>query len=189
MIRLGPIVGAGLPNLLSFGGQLKLTRFLGAGINIGLIPTVRINYYGQATLKYQEYDVYGHLYPFGNLIFLGAGVGYETVTGVLSYSVSDPSVPASLEVRSEGSVQTMVLTPQVGLFKTFKSGFSIGIDGGAQIPIAPSDVKFKTHVPDYVPQLVINQYVEPKDQEVRSTLKKIGQTPLPTFNFRIGWLF
>ncbi len=194
-LRLGPIVGAGLPNLLSFGGQLKLTRFLGAGINIGLIPTVQIDYYGQATLKYQEYDLYGHLYPFGNAFFLGAGVGYVTVTGIFAdqvdlgpYSALDPSLPAAIDLRSEGSVQTMVLTPQIGLLKTFKSGFSIGLDVGAQIPIAPSDVKFKTEIPDMVPQPVIDQYVEPNDEKVRSTLDKIGQTPLPTFNFRLGWL-
>jgi hypothetical protein len=188
-------VGAGLPSLLSFGGQLKLMRFFGAGINIGLIPSVRIDYYGQATLRYQEYDAYGRLYPFGNSLFVGAGVGYATVTGVLidqvdlgSYAALDPSLPASFELRSEGSVQTMVLTPQVGLFKTLRSGFSIGLDVGAQVPIAPSDVKFKTEVPDATPQPVIDQYVEPNDEKVRSTLDKLGQTPVPTFNFRLGWL-
>ncbi len=86
-IRLGPMVGVGLPNLLSFGGLLKLTRYLGGGINIGLIPTVRVKYYGQATLLYQEYDIYGRLFPFGGGFFLGAGVGYEVVKGTMSDSM------------------------------------------------------------------------------------------------------
>lgn len=189
-------MGVGLPNLLSFGGQLKLTRFLAGGINIGIIPTVKISYYGEAKLSYQEYDVYGRLHPFGGAIFLGAGVGYEAVRGSLAerfdlaeYQTLNPGLPAELELRSEASVETLVLTPQVGLFKTFKkTGFSLGLDLGAQIPIAPSDVKFETVVPAWVPPPLVDTYVTPTDEKVRQTLDKVGQTPLPTFNLRIGWL-
>ena len=53
--QIGPVVGAGLPSLINFGVAVKLTRYVGAGINIGIIPTLKISYYGQATLAYQEY--------------------------------------------------------------------------------------------------------------------------------------
>lgn len=193
--RLGPVVGVGLPNLLSFGGQLKVTRFFAVGVNVGLIPTVHIAYYGEATLDYQEYDAYGRLHPFGGAFFLGAGVGYERVTGTLTkafdvsaYQPLAPELPPLLELRSEGFVQTMVLTPQLGLFHTFKPGFSIGLDVGAQIPIAPSEVSFATRVPPGVPQAVVDATVTPNDEKVRSTLERVGQSPLPTVNVRIGWL-
>jgi len=193
--RLGPVVGVGLPNLLSFGGQLKVTRFFAAGVNVGLIPTVHLAFYGEATLEYQEYDAYGRLHPFGGALFLGAGVGYERVTGTLAkdldvsaYQALAPGLPPQLALRSEGSVQTLVVTPQLGIFHTFKPGFSIGLDVGAQIPIAPSDVKFATQVPPSVPQEVVDALVTPNDEKVRSTLERVGQSPLPTFNVRIGWL-
>ncbi len=193
--RLGPVVGVGLPNLLSFGGQLKVTRFFAAGVNVGLIPTVHLAFYGEATLEYQEYDAYGRLHPFGGALFLGAGVGYERVTGTLAkdldvsaYQALAPGLPPQLALRSEGSVQTLVVTPQLGIFHTFKPGFSIGLDVGAQIPIAPSDVKFATEVPPSVPQEVVDALVTPNDEKVRSTLDRVGQSPLPTFNVRIGWL-
>lgn len=189
-------MGVGLPNLLSFGGTAKLTRYLGGGINIGLIPTVKISYYGEATLSYQEYDIYGRLYPFGGMFFLGAGVGYETVKGKIKTTL-DPStfgIPGlpTADILSEASVKTMVLTPQIGIFHTWGSGFSLGLDVGAQVPIAPSKVNITTTLPSQANDPLIkaqaDQYVADNEQKVRDSLEKIGRTIIPTINFRIGWL-
>jgi len=198
--RIGLLIGGGLPDLLSLGGAIKLTRYFGAGINVGLIPTVKISYYGDATLSFQEYDAYGRIYPFGGALFLGAGVGYATVRGTLAthfdlttYRNMFPaqvqaSIPPSLDVSSQASVRTLVLTPQLGLLHTFGSGFSIGADVGAQLPIAPSQVDFSTQVPAALPAQVRQQYVDPNDAKVRSSLDKIGRTPIPTFNIKVGFL-
>ncbi len=203
-IRLGPMVGVGLPNLLSFGGLLKLTRYLGGGINIGLIPTVRVSYYGEAKLLYQEYDVFGRIFPFGGGLFLGAGVGYETVKGTLANKMDTSpfasqlpqglAIPNPLDYESAGSVRTMVLTPQLGYFYTTGIGFSLGLDVGLQLPIAPSEISFKGKLtlPANTPAAIANQVqaglVDPNDNNVRESLQKIGRTPLPTFNIKIGWL-
>jgi hypothetical protein len=198
--RIGVLVGTGLPEVANLGAQIKLTRFLGVGVNVGLIPTVKISYYGDATLKYQEYDVYGRIYPFGGIFFLGAGVGYANIKGSLASHFDTsavqamypgvPGIPASVDVFSDASVRTLVLTPQIGLMKIFDVGFAIGVDFGAQVPIAPSKVEFNTVAPG-VPGPIANEvrtrYINPNDERVRSTLEKIGRTPLPTFNFKIGW--
>ena len=200
--RLGVLAGGGLPDLVSLGGILKLTRYFGAGINIGLIPTVKISYYGEATLSFQEYDAYGHIFPFGGAFFLGAGVGYATVKGTLAshfdlsaYQKMFPAgsgIPASLDVSSQASVRTLVLTPQLGLLHTFGSGFTLGADVGAQLPIAPSQVDFATQIPSNIPAAykaeLQKTYIDPNDQKVRSSLDKIGRTPIPTFGIKIGWL-
>jgi hypothetical protein len=202
-IRIGFLVGVGLPNLLNFGGTAKITRFLGGGINVGIIPTARLSYYGEATLSYQEYDIYGRIYPFGGGFFLGAGVGYEQVRGTLRGNVDlakyvtehmipagllppNYQLPTSVDYDARGSVRTMVLTPQLGYLHTFGSGFSIGIDVGAQIPIAPSAIKFESTASP--PELAELQPFKDQQAKVRDTLKTVGQTPLPTLNFRIGWL-
>jgi hypothetical protein len=212
-IRLGPLVGVGLPNLLSLGGTLKLTRFLGGGVNIGIIPTVHLSYYGDATLSYQEYDVYGRIYPFGGGLFVGAGVGYEYVRGTLAgnvnlspyqgltgtvmgllppgYTLPDGyAVPASLAFQSAGSVRTLVLTPQLGYLYTFGWGFSIGIDIGAQIPIAPSQIKYESSVspPEIAELQPVKDQKAQQDAKIRDTLETIGRAPLPTLNLRVGWL-
>lgn len=198
-IRLGFLLGTGLPEILSLGGQIKLTKYFGAGINVGLIPTVKISYYGEATMKYQEYDLYGHIYPFGGAFFLGAGVGYASIDGTLTKNINLASIPGfpagaglptSVDVNSEASVRTLVLTPQIGFTKIFSSGFALGIDIGAQIPIAPSSVEFKTaapQVPAAIQDAVKRQYLDPNDQKVRDTLEKIGRTPIPTIAFRVGF--
>ena len=188
------LVGGGLPDLISLGGMIKVTRYFGAGINVGLIPTVKIAYYGDATLSFQEYDAFGHIFPFGGAFFLGAGVGYATVKGTLAIDLSayqkqypGAGIPNSLD--SQGSVRTLVLTPQLGLLHTFAAGFTIGASVGAQIPIAPSQVDFTTQIPASVAQYPqIQDSIAPNDAKVRSTLDKIGRTPIPTLGIKIGWL-
>jgi len=186
--RLGVLVGTGLPEVLNFGAQLKLTRFFGAGVNVGLIPTVKVKYYGEAAQKYREYDVYGHIYPFGGSFFLGAGVGYAQIDGTLynRFRVSGYTV----DVTSDASVRTLVLTPQIGFLKIFEAGFAIGFDLGAQIPIAPSEVEFNTvsvGIPPELAATIQRDYINPNDEKVRHTLDTLGRTPLPTFSFKIGW--
>ena len=198
--RIGPLVGVGLPNLLSFGGTLKLTRFFGAGLNFGLIPTLKISYYGDATLAYKEVDIYGRIYPFGGAFFLGAGVGYETVRGTLAdhvdtsaYAQQFPgaNIPSAVDYDGRASVRTLVLTPQIGFLSMIGSFFCIGLDIGAQIPLAPSEVEFERNIsnlPSAIRDEVERQYLTPNDQKVKDTLDRIGRTPLPTVNLRVGFL-
>ena len=190
--RIGVLVGTGVPDVLSLGGAIKLTRYFGAGINVGVIPTIRLSFYGDAKLAYQEYDAYGRIYPFGGSFFLGAGVGYASIRGMITqtYDLSAYSglgLPKSVSIESRGSVRTLVLTPQIGFQHVFGSGFTIGIDVGAQVPIAPSDAKFSTEPPKKLPEQYVTQYITPNDEKVRSTLDKIGHTVIPTINLKIGW--
>lgn len=203
-VRLGPMVGVGMPNLLNFGVLLKITSYFGAGVNVGLIPTVRLSYYGDATLKYEEFDAFLRVHPFAGGFFLGAGIGYATISGTVTdqfntsaYAAQIPaglSIPAQVTYSSQGSVRTLVLTPQIGYFYTTKVGFSIGLDFGAQLPIAPSRVRFESQLPlpsgtpSALVEAVQSRLLDPTDQKVRSTLESIGRTPIPTVNVRIGWL-
>jgi hypothetical protein len=193
--RIGGLVGVGLPGILSFGGIIKITRFLGGGLNVSLIPSLKISFYGDAELSYQEYDIYGRLFPFGGDLFLGAGVGYANIKGSFTNSYDTTMyqaiapVPNPVTITSEGSVRTMVLIPTIGVLHTFGIGFTIGIDAGAQIPIAPSTTEFKTTVPPEVPQVVKDQVITPNDKQVQDTLNEIARSIVPTLNLRVGWLF
>jgi hypothetical protein len=191
--KIGPVAGVGIPSIISFGGTLKLTRFLGAGINIGLIPKVQLDYYGKATLSYQHYDIYGRLYPFGGGFFLGAGAGYATVDGTLASSYKSPvAVPAGFpdtaNYDGKGSVRTLMLTALIGYFYTTSIGFSFGVDAGVQLPIAPSKITFASGVTPKGLETAFAKEKKQADDSVRSSLEKIGRTPLPTLNLRIGWI-
>jgi hypothetical protein len=193
-VRLGPIVGTGIPDLIHFGAVLKITRYIDGGIVYGHIPTVKLSLYGDAQINYNRFDVFGRIYPLGGAFFLGAGVGYKTVSGTLTDTVSIPSgvslpgLPTKIDVMSQGSVHTLVLTPRLGLFKMWKVGFCLGLDAGVQVPIAPSDVSFSTQVPPSIPAPLVAQYVTPNDQKVSDTLQKVGRAVIPEVNIRIGWL-
>lgn len=196
--RIGPVVGVGLPALLSFGGMMKLTPYFAAGLDIGIVPEVHFVYYGDATVSYQQADLYAHIHPFGGGFFLGAAVGYANVRGtyedefdVSAYASQFPpgfDTRATLPYTSEATVQTLVLIPQLGYFHTFKSGFSFGVDAGLQIPIAPSEISFESRVDSDIPDAVVERYMQPTDERVRETLERVGRTVLPTFNIRMGWL-
>lgn len=188
--------------MISFGGTIKVTRFLGAGVNVGLIPKVRLSYYGDATLSYQHYDIYGRVYPFGGGFFLSGGAGYATVDGTLTNSqgftgnVLGQNVSATANYTARGTVRTLMLTALVGYFYTTRIGFSIGVDAGAQIPIAPSRIDYSSS--DSIStnpaglqsefERQAEPYVSRANQSVQDTLEKIGRTTIPTVNLRIGWI-
>jgi hypothetical protein len=192
--RIGPLFGVGLPSLLSFGGELKLTRYFGAGVNVGVIPAVRLPYYGEATVSYQDYGAFAHLHPFGGGFLLGAQLGYALVKGTYDDEVDTSryaalGAPSSLDVHAEGSVETLVLTPVVGYVYTWQAGFTFGFDAGAQIPVASSRVRIEDDVGGgSLPTEIVEGYLAPNRKKVRDTLEKVGQTVLPAFHLRIGWL-
>jgi hypothetical protein len=193
---IGAVVGVGLPNLLNFGLTTKLARYFGLGFNVGLIPKTTITLYGEATLKYRQYDAYARLYPFGGALFLGAGFGYASAKGTLTrkvdlsaYQPLLPELPASVELVSDAHASALVLTPQVGLFHTLESGFSVGLDAGLQVPVKQGDIEFSTRIPPNTPQEVTDRYVTPNDEKVRETLDAVARKPLPIVNLRVGWLF
>ncbi len=186
----------GLPSLINVGGVIKLTRYVALGINIGVAPEVKFAYYGEASISYHAYQLYGHVHPFGGGFYLGASIGYALARGTDERAVElppalsalYPDVENPITLRSEGTVQTMVLTPELGYFYTFKSGFSLGVGAGLQIPIASSDVHFEQGENSDVPQEVVKQALDPTARAVQDSLERMGQSLLPTFGLSIGWL-
>lgn len=185
-VRIGPLFGLGVPSLIDIGGMVKLTKYFGAGINFGLVPEIEFSYYGDATVSYQSYDAFGHIHPFGGGFFLGARIGYAAIEG--SYAsdirVSSGGFSGTLTYDSRAKVKTMVLTPELGYLVTFDSGFTFGVDFGAQIPVAPSRIRFEDQVRTDLP---VDAGLE-NDEKVRDTLERVGRTVLPTAHLRIGWM-
>ena len=194
--RIGPVIGVGLPSLINVGGMLKLTPYFAAGLNIGIAPDVKFAYYGDATVSYHAYQVYAHIHPLAGGFYLGASVGYALAHGTAEQTIAlpaalirvYPNIGTSITLRSDGSVQTLVLTPELGYFKTWKSGFSFGVGAGLQIPIAASDVKFDQSVNADVPAEVLKAYLDPTARTVKDTLEHVGQALIPTIGLSIGWL-
>lgn len=185
-----------MPSLTSFTLAARLSPFVGAGFTYGVIPTIKISYYGQAALSYREFEGYLSVYPFAGAFFLGSGLGYASAQGTLhqtfdlsAYSPLIAGLPKSLDYTSEASVGALVLTPRIGFLQRFDSGFTLGADVGAQIPVSSTSVNVTSHLPAGVPNEVKTTYVDPNDAKVESTIRKAARTPIPTFAVRLGWLF
>jgi hypothetical protein len=155
---------------------------------------VHFSYYGQATVSYQDYGVYAHVHPFGGGFLLGGEIGYANVKAHYagSYDTSRYAAlgaPPSITTVNDGSVHTLVVTPELGYIYTWRAGFTFGFDVGAQIPAASSRVEFQQHVvAKGLPSELLEPYLAPDQEKVRHTLAKVGQTVLPAFHIRIGWL-
>lgn len=191
--RAGMIFGVGAPNLMSIALTAKVTRYLGIGASFGIIPEMDVPFYGEATLSYQSYTAFARLHPFGGGFFLGSGLGYVTMHGTYQDSVDVAALTgvASLStqtLKGEGSVRSFVVTPQLGYQAIFASGFLLGFDLGAQIPVSKSQVEFTTNVPGVVQTLVPTQYSNAQTK-VRDTLQRVGQQVLPVVNLQLGWMF
>jgi hypothetical protein len=104
------------------------------------------------------------------------------------YSAAYPELPDSLSYKSRATVQTLVLTPELGYFHIFGSGFGLGVDAGLQIPVAPSDITFQRGAISGLPPQVGDAAFAPHDQKVRTTLERVGRTILPAFHLRVGYL-
>jgi hypothetical protein len=187
--RVGVLAGVGAPSLMNFGITTKITPYLGLGVTLGLIPTVKVPLYGEATIAYQEYDAYLRVYPFGGGFFLGSGVGYAKATGSWTQSVNTPAAygvaAQQLSLSSEASVKAMVITPKIGYLYTSDAGFLVGIDLGAQIPVSPTQTSLSTNLPASLP----SSYTLEATSQVNSTLARIGQQVIPTLSLNVGWMF
>ena len=104
--RIGPIVGIGLRNLLDFGVTSRLTRYFVRGFHASVIPKFRFSYYGDATLSFVEYDVYGRAYQFGGSSFVGPGEGYATARGTLASSYDLTACQAIVPILQQLSFST-----------------------------------------------------------------------------------
>lgn len=191
-LSAGLLVGTGAPGILNGGIMAKLTRYASVGANLGMMPTVHFQLYGDATVSYRAYDAYARLHPFGGGFFVGSGIGYATWTATLVRNVAVPAVDGvmdaqSFEVRGEGSVRSLVVIPQIGYQQITRSGFTWGFDAGAIVPIS-SDVSLSTNLPAEI-SAIPGDPAGDATTKVRDTLRRVGQQVLPSVNVRVGWMF
>lgn len=195
-IRIGPTVGVGLPGLLAFGGMLKLTRYFAAGVDVSIIPNLRFSFYGDASIEYQGYELYGRIHPFGGGFYVGANLGYahvsatyeETIDVPAGFQMLFPEPVEEIDFSSQGDMQTLVLSPGIGYFHTWRSGFSLGVGAGLQIPVAPSEISYSSRTDPNLPDEIEEQVLGPTDRVVQDTLESVGQSLIPRVELRLGWL-
>jgi hypothetical protein len=169
--HLGLVVGAsGLEQPVHAEVALRFASgFLSARFGGGLVPgavgaamlsAVGVNG-GALTSWSAEAGLAVH--PFGGSFFLGATAGH------LSLSASAPTALGAVNI----SANTLYVTPRLGWMAVWDSGFMLGFEAGAQLPIGPNVIATG-------PTNVV--------AKAESLSRSIAALPLPTAALKLGFL-
>jgi hypothetical protein len=80
-VCVGPVMALlGPPNLVGGGMHMRFGRYLGAGVDYQVLPTLNFN---PVSVGASLVSVNARVYPFGGSLFLGGGVGYQSIRGQL----------------------------------------------------------------------------------------------------------
>ncbi len=158
-LRVGAIAGVGFPHPLAVEALVKIERVVALGAEYAFSPDVTISGV-TASMWSASGDL--RVFPLRGPFFVGARVGLQHLGA------------SSAEYAQAVTVDTFYLNPRIGFLWTWKSGFSLGIDAGVQIPLTYSVTGTSTAMS--IPQLT-------------SAASMIGGTVLPTIDLlKLGFL-
>ena len=170
-VRVGALLGLGFPRPLALEGLVKIERTLGLGFEASMMPPLKIG-----AFEGSFWGVAGDLrvFPFQGAFFLGLRAGYQRMK-----ATATASLPIVGSLSESAIAETWFVNPRMGFLWTLRSGFTVGLDVGVQVPIKKS---FVDTLPDGTPT------------DVRSSMedvaKTFGHAVVPTVDLlRVGFLF
>ncbi len=170
-VRLGAIAGIGFPHPLAVEAVVKVEGVLALGVEYSALPTTTIM--GVST---SGWAIAGdaRLFPFRNGFFIGVRGGRQVLNGNATANLG-----ALGTYTESGEADTWFVNPRIGFLWTWRSGFTLGIDAGVQIPIGPT---LTTTLPAGAPAQV--------DNTIASVASTLGNGVTPTVDLlRVGFLF
>jgi len=165
--RLGAIAGVGFPRPLSLELLSRVGGYVGLGAEAGLLPKVSVSGVDVSSWAASG-DV--RVFPFRGAFFFGLRGGYQRVNAQVTNGVGVWSLTSS------GNLDVWFVNPRLGFLWTTSQGFTIGIEGGIQLPVTS---RFSTTLPDAVALQVRES----------TPIRTLGAV-LPTVDLlRVGMLF
>lgn len=129
-LRVGVLAGVGFPRPFAVEAFAKIDRVAGVGVEYSFLP--RTTVLGAET-TFKAVAVDGRVFPFRNAFFIGVRGGRQWLDA--QTTVTGARVGSSVEAMSAA---TWFVNPRVGFLHTMKSGITVGVDAGVQIPINPT---------------------------------------------------
>ena len=171
-VRLGALLGAGFPSLISGQVVLKLHDWVGLTGSYGATPTLTAPIGTGASFSQQGFAATARVHPFQGMFFLGLGIGRSEVTGRATASAYGVAGEASATTR------TTYVLPELGIYR-FSFGLTLGADVAVQLPFAGS-----TSSSSSVAGVAVGL-----PDDVARTLTALETTPIPVVHFvRIGFV-
>jgi hypothetical protein len=123
--RVGAIAGVGFPRPFVFEGLVKLERPVALGVEYSTLPVLNS---GGVRAVIWAIAADARVFPFGGAFFVGFNAGFQHLSG----SATLPIGTVGLEMDS------ILVTPRLGLLWTSRAGLTLGVDAGVQIPVSVS---------------------------------------------------
>jgi hypothetical protein len=188
---MGPSVAVGLPHPLTGALDIVYADLLGLSVSAGRSGTEL----DKTELEIRNWDVTLRWFPFSGSFFIGAAYGQQGIVGkrTVDLEVEASGVPLTVPTTLRLEIESTYLTPQLGWFARWDSGFVLGFDLGLQMPsAAKSELQTSfTNVSAASEAAVVtsDDYIKNK-KDVEDAAEMIGKQALPYISFlRMGWLF
>jgi hypothetical protein len=176
---IGPVVALlGPPNLIGGGVHLRFGRYLGAGVDYQMLPTLNFN---PVQVGASLVSANARVYPFGGAFFLGGGFGYQSVRG----QVHDGDI---LVAAKAGIPAAMASIGFMG-----HDGFILGADLGLMFPLGSDHVTVQNMSARFAQNSGVNQDdIDSAMNKAQSQVNKVVNA-LPVLLqvnlLRVGYLF
>lgn len=212
--RIGPMVSFGLFNFFSLGLEARLFHFIGLGFNFGGLSGINLKNYPNLENKVNDnnnatpvqttnaslrhVEVRAVIYPFLGAFFIGAAVGtrhLEATINACEFTAGFGNYNSCAPISAQLKVDTNYVTPQFGWLGVWKSGFSLGTEFGAQIPLSSGNETFSSQILTTDPAQYNYVANSSAYQNFQNNIQNgIGgyfkNNVLPFWNIlKIGWLF
>lgn len=190
-VRIGLLVGIiSIPRLLSFELFAKVHNLFGIGVGYNLLPSpvgdwlLSIGGVHNASVESSAWDIDLRLFVLRGSFFVGTSFGRQGVSA--SADVNTNTLFG--RVHFTGDLSSFYVTPRLGWLWIWRSGFSLGLDAGVQFPIA-YDLTLGPAIIFNDPTLRNDPTMRRYVKDVEDAAKLVGETPLPSINFRIGYTY
>lgn len=189
--RVGPSVAVGIPHPLTAGIDVVYADLVNISVAGGRFGTT----VDETDLEIRNWDITARWFPFRGSFYLGAGYGKQGIVGKttsnvdLDYNGVTLSVPTTIRLEVESSY----LSPQLGWFARWDSGFTMGFELGYIMPSgASSELQTSFRNVSAAAEQAVRDSEDYKKskKDVEDLGKQLGETGLPYITLiRLGWLF
>ncbi len=130
--RIGPAVAMGAPSGFGGGLSVKLYRLVGIDARASYVPWMMVA--NPVKLSRISYEGGVRVYPARDAFFVGAAGGYAQLHGAAVDTVGSGTSYAQ-QVTARAGIDYAYVRPELGWLWAFENGMTLGIRGGAEIPV------------------------------------------------------
>lgn len=175
-LRIGAVASLGFPRPFALEGMVKLEQQLTLGVEYSFLPRMTVS---NVSTRFDAFALDANWHPFKGGFFIGLRGGRQWLSGSATLTVSNVG-----SFTETADAATWFVNPRFGYLYTFRSGFTLGIDAGVQLPIGAT---YERSGPATAAGLAQGTTV---DNTLKTVANVFGNDVTPTVDLlRVGFLF